>query len=198
MILNRNKKEYIKNGAFRQSSRQAGFTLLETLVAIFILSLSITGPMFFASNSLKNAFQSRDQVTAFFLAQDVVEYIKNIRDTNGLKPGEVNWLEGLGNCVSTDGSRKCTIDTIPGRESIDLCVGETCSPLGIINDNGSELYGNGGSDSRFTRTIFINEIIPGQEAQIIVEVVWTSNILNSRKRIVIQENIYDWIPSGSI
>jgi prepilin-type N-terminal cleavage/methylation domain-containing protein len=65
--------------------KNSGFTMIESLVAIFIILLAITGPMVFAQNGLRTAFLSRDQITAFFLAQDVIESIKNYRNGEAKK-----------------------------------------------------------------------------------------------------------------
>lgn len=59
-----------------------GFTIVETLVAITILMISIAGPLTIAQKSLTAANQAKDQVTASYLAQDLMEYIKNARDNN--------------------------------------------------------------------------------------------------------------------
>ncbi len=66
---------------------KTGFTLVETLVAITILLLAIGGPMFAVSQSLKSSYYARDQITAFYLAQDAIEYIRNLRDENALTGG---------------------------------------------------------------------------------------------------------------
>jgi len=63
-----------------------GFTIVETLVAITILMISIAGPLTIAQKSLTAATQAKDQVIASYLAQDLVEYIKNARD-NALRGG---------------------------------------------------------------------------------------------------------------
>ena len=84
-------KNFIKKIIKEKTNR--GFTVLETLVAVFILVLAITGPMVFAQSGLRTAFLARDQITAFFLAQDAIETIKNIRDTNALQGND--WLEDI-------------------------------------------------------------------------------------------------------
>lgn len=137
-----------------------GFTIMETLVAIFILLISITGPMVFSQNGLRAAFQSRDQVTAFYLAQDAVEFVKNMRDHNILEPGSSvggspdniasgdHWLDGLVDCITEGpGDFGCTINTTvdvadSGNNPVTECV--TPSPNGSapgclgMNDDGSE------------------------------------------------------------
>ena len=82
----------------QKKKAQAGFTLVETLVAISILMLAVTGPLYFASESLKAATYARDQITAFYLAQDAFEQIRKIRDDN--LSGNNNWYTGLDFCLS--------------------------------------------------------------------------------------------------
>ena len=74
----------------------AGFTLVETLVAVSILMMSVTGPLYYASESLKAATYARDQITAFYLAQDAFEQIRKIRDDNIYGAGA--WSENLTGC----------------------------------------------------------------------------------------------------
>lgn len=57
-----------------------GFTLIETLVAIAIIMIAITGPFVATENSINAATMAHDKSIATFLAQEGVEYIHAIRD----------------------------------------------------------------------------------------------------------------------
>jgi Tfp pilus assembly protein PilV len=187
MKITRYKKQDTKNN-------KRGFTILETLFAIFILIMSITGPMVFAQSGLRASFQSRDQITAFYLAQDAIETIKNIRDNNLLDINK-GWLDGLETvCV---GSVPCTIDTTDSTPTVAVCTGGDCPPLQTFGDNNPKYGYGGGDDSRFTRTTYINKI-SAYEAEIIIEVEWTSAVALGSNRIVVQENIYDWFPETGL
>ena len=88
-------------GIRRQSGR--GFTIVETLVAITVLMIAIAGPLVVASKGLTAAIYARDQMTATFLAQESMEFIKNFRDNHLHSPDGNPWL--------TDGSfdlTRCT------------------------------------------------------------------------------------------
>lgn len=175
----------------KRVARNRGFTLLETMVAIFILVLSITGPMVFAQSGLRASFLARDQVTAFFLAQDAIETIKNIRDENGLNGN--NWLT---NVCEEEPNIVCTIqiDTTDANPVAESCTGGVCDAFDIDAD-GRYVYGaNPPNPSRFTRTIYVRETNNEVEAQIVVEVGWTSNVRVGGARIIVQENMYNWIP----
>ncbi len=60
---------------------KAGFTLVETMFAVFILTSTIVGLMTVVSNSLFAARYARDEITVNYLLQEVVDYIRNDRDT---------------------------------------------------------------------------------------------------------------------
>src|SRR3989338_5395469 len=76
------------------------FTLVETLVAIGILSLSITATFTAVQNGIQNSTIAKDQTAAFYLAQEAMEFIKNKRNENTLNSisgGANNWLTGMSN-----------------------------------------------------------------------------------------------------
>lgn len=187
-------KNFIKK--IIKEKKDRGFTILETLVAIFILVLSITGPMVFAQTGLRTAFLARDQITAFFLAQDVIETIKNLRDTNSLE-GKAEWLDGIFICnQSINPTCLISVDTTVADPVLAECESGVCPILETNSDGkfGYEFSASDSSDSRFRRNVYITEIVPDAELQIVVEVTWTSNVRVGDSRIVVQENIYNWIP----
>jgi prepilin-type N-terminal cleavage/methylation domain-containing protein len=190
----------------KNQNTKGGFTLLETMVAIFILTISITGPMVFAQSGLRTAFLARDQITAFFLAQDAIETIKNIRDTNGLDPTGPDWLRNIDVCnaANAPGTCKIYLDTAVENPVAEKCGTGAPTPNTTATNRCPEMDRDvqgwfmydavPPAPSRFTRTIYISETISNKEAQIIVEVSWTSNVRVGKSRITVQENMYNWIP----
>jgi prepilin-type N-terminal cleavage/methylation domain-containing protein len=93
--------------------KQKGFTLVETLVAISILMLAILGPLSIATAGLRNSAFARDQITAFYLAQEGIEFVRYARDDNYLRGAvDADWLEHLDDCkVENEGfDHGCIID----------------------------------------------------------------------------------------
>jgi len=70
-----------------------GFSLLETIVAISILMTTIIGPLSLASKGIVSADYVKDEITGFYLAQEAMETVRNVRDTN-IK-NRVSWLNGI-------------------------------------------------------------------------------------------------------
>ncbi len=177
----------------KNKNSHTGFTIIETLVAISILLVSTTGPLSFSQNGLKASFLARDQIVAFYLAQDVIETIKNMRDNASLDGDD--WLSGLGACKPEDinSTVVCNMTTAEtGSFPTESCQDSLCEPLEFDADTNQFIL-NDGNDSKFTRTIFVTEIEDSREAQVIVEVRWESTLV-AKKRIVVQENIYNWVP----
>ena len=75
----------IRNTRYGCSSSRKGFTLVEALVAISILLVGILSAFSLVAKSLASAPVIRDRLVASFLAQEKLEEIRQIRDSNFLK-----------------------------------------------------------------------------------------------------------------
>ena len=98
-----------------KSKQQGGFTLLETLVAIFILSLALTGPIYIATLAIRSSVESRDSISAYYLAEEAIEVIRNRRDTRSLyRGGDLDGHDWLKYTLPTTGSVTDGIDCFNG------------------------------------------------------------------------------------
>jgi len=164
---------------------QTGFSLIEALVAIAVLLLALIGPFTIATRGLIAANFARDQVTAFYLAQEATEIVRSKRDNNALQ-GEA-WTEGLSNCFN----KECIVDAtknIDSGNAIKAC-GASCDVL--QQSPSSKLYGylNGWDDTKFTRKIFIEEI-SSNEIRVAITISWSSGRIN--KSFSVTETFFDW------
>ena len=180
-----------------------GFTLVETLVAVMLLSVAVVAPMSLAARSLGSAYYARDQITAFYLAQEAIEALRSIRDSqilliagssSGAPPDIFGLIPHQNEPFMVDG-RKGDAST-----AITLCNGE-CDPL--QTDNTLYGYPGVGDDPRlwtpthFTRTVHAYAI-PGNadEIRVTVTVTWKTGAIQERS-FTISENMYRWVNDGA-
>lgn len=65
--------------------KQKGQTLIEGIVAIFIIIVGIVGALILALSAFSSSVESEEQVKATNFAREALEVVRNIRDTNYLK-----------------------------------------------------------------------------------------------------------------
>ncbi len=178
-----------------------GFTLVETLIAVLLLATAVAGPLTIASKGLSTALVAKDQIVAFFLAQDAVEFVRFARDTNQLR-GAANWLSGVGgtpagidlsNCLDAFG---CYFDsTMQNPSTVELC-NDNCeppfnggAPKFLWNNNGYYSYNTAaGTKTLFSRKVTMTAI-SATEIRLEVKVYW----YDGRDRsVTVRENIFDW------
>ena len=86
----------------RAFSPKKGFSLLEILVSVFVLSTALIAVVNLTASSLSLFLSSQYRVIAASLAQEGVELVRNIRDTNILL-GSSNVFQGIdqtsGKCI---------------------------------------------------------------------------------------------------
>jgi prepilin-type N-terminal cleavage/methylation domain-containing protein len=171
---------------------RAGFTLVEAMVAIAILSISITGPLVIAQKGIASAVYSRDQVTAFYLAQEAVEYVRNARDTN--RNNGLDWKTGLGECVALN----CTIDAtqdISLESAIATVASGPSNPISLNKSSG--LYGYsaavGWTPTLFRRLVSISSPAGAEDREIIVsvKVSWSTTLFAPQKEFSVKEILFN-------
>ncbi len=141
------------NKIFQFRKNGAGFTLLEVLTSTFVLSLGVVGVFVVVSQTTAFTQVTSSRLTATYLAQEGIEIIKNIRDTNLLKihkgTPDVNWFNGLTDCGSGceadyktmilspyGGGRYLNIDQDHFYSYSPPVLLSPCSPYGDLNDDG--------------------------------------------------------------
>ena len=72
-----------------QKLKTKGFTILEVILAIFILTVAVFASFSLIQQTVVGVSLNQSKLIAYYLAQEGVENIRNIRDTNRLQ-GE-NW-----------------------------------------------------------------------------------------------------------
>ena len=77
-------KLLINKDMYDDENKKRGLTLVETLVAISILTIAVVGPLGIIAQALHTSYYIRDQMTAYYLAQEAIEYVRNIRDDQSI------------------------------------------------------------------------------------------------------------------
>jgi type II secretory pathway pseudopilin PulG len=189
----------IKNPKFKKNG---GFTVLESIVAIFILSLSVSGAFSAVQQSFSQAIIAKDEVQAFYLAQEAVEIIRNKRDSNQLNRvvdnTTGNWLYGISESASDSCyfGKTCRVDAV-SFNFVD-CGGSwgSCSN---INQNPATFlysYNNSYPATNFKREIQIERVQNDTlgnpiEIAVTVRVSWTKGLIS--REFKVKTYLFNWI-----
>lgn len=150
------------------------FTLIEALVAIFLLTVGVAGS--FALMQRVTSFTSTysSQFIASYLAQEGIEIIRNIRDTNYLE--RRSWDTGIG--ANTDFRLDYRSQVFPDA---------TCG--NYLQHNGNFYICSTDPANKFQRQITVS--VPAADKMTVsVEVSWTERGL--QQKVVAQTELYNW------
>jgi len=151
---------------------RGGFTLLETMFAILIVSIGILGIHNGMNFATKNTRLARENFIGTYLAQEGVEIVKNMRDNN--------WVNGW---AWNTGLTACTTGCYADYATSTLALG--AGPVLKLNANGFYDYSSSATTTIYSRKITITPV-GGDELDIKVDVFW-NNVTTT-----IRENIYNW------
>ena len=173
-------------------TQSAGFTLIETLVAITILLVAMAGPMTIAARGLQNSFYAREQVTAYSLGQEAIEFVRAVRDGNALT-GDA-WLDGIPASCDRSNTEGCGMD-IRTSEFYDCAASsDTCTlnyDTGALSGNRGFYTYELGNQTIFTRRMWVDEVVADQETEVTVEVSWASNLFGGDRTVTLQSRIFN-------
>ena len=164
--------------SFRQyrKSHECGFTLVEALAALAVLTVGLVPIMMAAFSATGVADSLRNDMIASNLAQEGIEVVRAVRDTN--------WFKGL---PAFDPSTITMGDHQVVWNSTTITAAYTNIPL-KIDGNGVYNYTTG------TNTIFYRKVtltqISASEIQVISDVTWKDRKQN--RDIKIESYLFDW------
>ena len=155
--------------------KKNSFTLLEVIIAITVLTVAVGGSFALIQQILIASSLNQSKLIAYYLAQEGIEIVKNIRDSNWLEPG-VSWNNGLD----------------VGEWEVDFDDSELTPYSGDhflnIDENGFYSY-SPGTSTQFKREISILEI--GEDAlEVSVDVQWSER--GRTHNIEVLDHLYNW------
>lgn len=180
-------------------STSRGFTLLETMVALTVLAMAIAAPITLVAQSLMAADYARDQITAFYLAQEAIEGVRAMRDNNILQNALTGSSLDIMQGIPDTAGNPFRIDVVHNN-TMTMCSGDPggqCIPLQVDSNGLYGYYSSGGTNTSFTRSVtatFING--NHDEVQIAVTVTWQTGSFQARS-FKLSEDLYRWVVDGS-
>jgi type II secretory pathway pseudopilin PulG len=211
------KKQKLNTGPARNATHNVagGFTLVETLVAISIFTGAILSLLTFSGGSIGDTTYSKNKLVATFLAQEGLEYVKNLRDTYVLFESD-GWTAFRLKVAPCDNNNGCYLDAstvsyaIPSQQAmknltITTCSG-TCPKMYYDNSNNITItkynYNPAGQQTNFIRKIEVknlnyqgagnpgNSIEENKEIIIISSVYWTKG--NQTYSVTFSNYLKNW------
>ncbi len=196
----------------RAGGRQA-FTLVETLVAITILTVALIPIILIATQSISSASQSRNQMIASYLVQDAMDFIIAKKNENIIQCKDVDkeskcnssgnvfgedWLADMRDCIVTGAgnNRGCMVNTdrTVGLYTV-ICPSAGC-PF-MFYDTSKGTYGHTtGVPTVFKRTVkfmpFTGSMNDGMAVEVVVS--WKGSGFKVNNDVKLKTNIYNFKP----
>lgn len=182
-----------------------GFSLVEALVAIAVLLIAVVGPLTIAAKGIQVSGFSKEETTAFFLAQEGIELVVASRDDWGLDrvanpstaPGFGDWvtsLFGSGGCGPADTACDLGIDWQGTIENCSLLVASNCNLYQntIAGYSGTQFYDHdsSGTPTEYNRLITVTK--QGVDALAVQSTVrWNSALFGGSKTASFETVIFD-------
>jgi prepilin-type N-terminal cleavage/methylation domain-containing protein len=180
------------------SKLTTGFTLIETLVALSIFLISIVGIMTVLSSGLTDINSAKKKMTATFLAQEGIEYVRNIRDTYVLYSGltSTGWADFNNKLLPCMTGIGCSVDdqyldfynpNMPIENLVLMPCAVNC-PLYYDEINGKYNSSEFGVPTTFSRTIKAEQVSQ-DEVKISATVSWGTGT----QKVTLSENLFNWV-----
>jgi len=173
----------------RHIANKKAFSVLEVIIAIFVITIGIIGAVNLISYSISSVAVAKSKIIAANLAQEGMELVRNIRDTNWLKQfsdPSLAWddvlidIDGPDDC---SGSGGCQVQY--NNTGLIFLAG---NPVLKIDSNGFYQYSSG-TNTLFSRKITIISI-SAYEIKVVSEVGWSER--GRDFNVSAEERLFNW------
>jgi len=160
-----------------------GFTLMEVMVAIFIIVVGLFAVMALIDKSIMAGSLSTNKLIAANLAQEGIEVVKSIRDMS-YDPATGGWDVWYGASGVASGTYSV--------EHNSQNFGSSQNSL-LKFDSASGLYSySSGNNSIFKRSIIITKAPAGNADEIKVEAIVTWTERGANKTLTVEDRLWNW------
>ncbi len=195
--------------------KNSGFTLIETLVAIFLLMITVASIVSLSGKILISTKSQKSEITAQYLLQDAVEFLHNNRDS--AINGGASWAQyttfgscplvvgsntvSICPCIFTSGSPGyCSINSI--FDEVNVCPAGGCPNMMQVENSGQTIFCSlspncPGFLSTIRQTSFVRKIMmeinPMNPDEIFVDVAvsWVDQAGVSREKFL-KTSLFNW------
>ena len=179
MIIDLLLKEKLSDKDFLIKSKNVlGFSLVETVVATAIVLTAVVGPVSIIGDSIHKLYYAKDEIIAINLAQEAIEVVRQIRDSNMIN----------GDTWDTGFTFSSYVVDVLDDPALIYCNG--CDQK-VYYSSADGLYRQGAvfTPTQFSRIVTIDTIGPGvDERNITATVTWTTG--GDGGTISVSENIF--------
>ncbi len=188
------------NYKFLQKNK--GFTLLETMIAVLILTVALNSLFTLVTSSLFSATYAKNKITAVYLAQEVVDYVRNDRDNTAFKGNNggdwTSFLAHYGSGNMCFGSYGCVVEPADTNTttSVSACTSIGCPTLfydtGATNFDYYTYKNTFGSavKTSFQRQVLMSTSNGGDELDMTVTVKWMNGgVANTQ---ILRSSLLKW------
>ena len=85
----------LKNIRLKNIKDKSGFTMVEVVTVILVISIGMTGILSLIVQNIRSQSINKNTLVAYQLAQEGIELVREVRDTNWR--GGITWNQGIGN-----------------------------------------------------------------------------------------------------
>lgn len=163
-----------------------GFSILEAIVALYIISMGLVGILSLVAQSLQAKSININMLIASQLAQEGLELVRNIRDTNWMNG--INWDQGIVGDFAIDylGNNIAVTGIDDPFANLELDSDYYCHDNGAVACNGA--------DSPFNRLVSVNQILinggPDYYLDVACHVRW--QVRGQAYNYEADTHLYDW------
>ncbi|MDO8676383.1 MAG: type II secretion system protein [Candidatus Azambacteria bacterium] len=165
----------ISQDCFINNKKEAGFTLLETIVATSVIVTALVSSLTLINSSLVLASNFGDRLVASNLAAEGIEVLRNIRDNNWLQT--LSWNNGL-----SDGNYNVAYNSLSLTSFSD-------TPLKLNSLNGVYDYSSGSNQTVFKRKVSITNL-SSYEIRIVSTVSWQRR--SRAYSVAVEDHLFSW------